>query len=128
MTIEEFREVLSTNIDFLKGKSDLECKALERIFALSDELLKTYGPTKPSYMTHLQLAELLSLGYGQVRDDSPAKDNLIMTSWTYFADNEDEEVPETVRIRQWGSDKWVEPTADVYEEFVQNLPYSEVRS
>ena len=74
-------------------------------------------PKKP--MTCRQLAELLAKGYGQTTyfyGDGTAR--LVGSSFEYEKDNEEDSISVMRKIRPWGSDEWLDPTVDIYEEFM----------
>lgn len=67
-------------------------------------------------MTNRQLAELMAKGYGELR----YRHNLLVkTHFRYDINNEDKPKNDVV-IRPWGSDEWLEPTVDIYEEFMNS--------
>lgn len=76
-------------------------------------------------MTCRQLSELLANGYGQhtylYKDETTSfiYSSIIYSSFDYNKDNENEPLSDKERIRPWGSDEWLEPTVDVYEEFMK---------
>lgn len=142
MTIVQFRNMLAQEIDELSCRESDALMPKERIkglqiaYNLAEKLYETYGGNpanvKQPYMTNRQLAEILAKSYGQVMflpyDDYNDENfsSSFETVWPYFDEKNDDdnrEVPENVRIRRWGSDNWVEPTVEVYEEFTQGLPY-----
>lgn len=75
-------------------------------------------------MTCRQLSELLANGYGQhtylYKDETTSfiYSSIIYSSFDYNKDNENKPLSDKERIRPWGSDEWLEPTVDVYEEFM----------
>ena len=79
--------------------------------------VKPEEPEEPKkLMTNRQLAELLAKGYGELR----YRHNLLVkTHFRYDINNEDKPKNDVV-IRPWGSDEWLEPTVDVYEEFMNS--------
>lgn len=84
---------------------------------LFDYRIKPDEPKKP--MTFRQLAELLAKGYGQTTyfySDGTAR--LVGSSFEYEKDNEEDSVSVMRKIRPWGSDEWLDPTVDIYEEFM----------
>lgn len=65
-------------------------------------------------MTYRQLAELMAKGYGEFR----LRHNLLVkTHFKYDINNEDKPKND-VLIRPRGSDEWLDPTVDIYEEFM----------
>lgn len=64
-------------------------------------------------MTYRQLAEWLAKGNGQYK--SSYKD-YFYTYTVYVCDKDDNILPDEILIRRWGSDKWIEPTIDVYND------------
>ena len=77
--------------------------------------------TEKKYMTSRQLAELLAKGYGQVKliNDEDDIETYIDTYWTYgYPEADDDDlVPNNVRIRKWGEDKWTEALLSIYTDF-----------
>jgi len=70
-------------------------------------------------MTCRQLAELMAKGYGQnayFYKDGTSR--IVDDSFEYEKDNEDKSVFSGRKIRAWGSDEWIEPTVDIYEEYI----------
>ena len=70
-------------------------------------------------MSNRQVSELLAKRYGEctfLYDDETI--SRIGTSLSYAKGNEDLPVHTNLRIRPWGSDEWLEPTVDIYEEYV----------
>lgn len=70
-------------------------------------------------MSYRQLAELMAKGYGQnayLYTDGTL--SIVDDSFEYQRDREDDSVHEDRKIRAWGSKEWIEPTVDVYEEYV----------
>lgn len=68
-------------------------------------------------MTHIQLLEWLSKGNG-IKGCIDSCDGTIpsaYTTHTFDLDYADDQVAQSIRIRSWGSDDWVEPTVDIYE-------------
>ena len=135
MTIKEYRQELSTQIERLSTDlknpiSKEQITGLRVAFNLSEKLYDTYGynSSNPTvlYMTNRQLAEVLAKGYGQVKILDSNDCSAIETVWAYFEEegaDDNDEVPDNVRIRRWGSDKWTSPTFEIYEDFTQSLPY-----
>ena len=62
-------------------------------------------------MTYRQLAEWLTKGNGQSKDEG----SWVYQYLAYKLIVENKPVDETVRIRRWDSDEWVKPTVDIYE-------------
>lgn len=100
-----------------KGKEDDYWKNVEHPdwnWIYVDYRVKPEEPKK--IMTYRQLAELLAKGYGELR----YRHNLLVkTHFRYDINNEDKPKNDVV-IRPWGSDEWLEPTVDIYEEFMNN--------
>lgn len=67
-------------------------------------------------MTYRQLAELMAKGYGEFRLRHSL---LVKTHFKYDINNEDKPKND-VLIRPWGSDEWLDPTVDIYEEFMNS--------
>lgn len=75
-------------------------------------------------MTYRQLSELMAKGYGEFR----LRHNLLVkTHFKYDINNEDKPKND-VLIRPWGSDEWLEPTVDIYEEYISkwNKAFKEI--
>lgn len=136
MTIKEYRQELSTQIERLSTDlknpiSREQITGLRVALNLSEKLYDTYsykGNNELKLMTNRQLAEVLAKGYGQVKmlELDPNDYSAIETAWIYFEEEGSDDngmVPDDVRIRRWGSDKWLEPTFEIYEDFTQSLPY-----
>ena len=66
---------------------------------------------EPVLMTYRQLAEWLTKGNGQSKDEG----SWVYQYLAYKLIVENKPVDETVRIRRWDSDEWVKPTVDIYE-------------
>ena len=64
-------------------------------------------------MTYRQLAEWLAKGNGQYLSNNEFVYDCI-NGYTIKFDNK--ELPEDYKIRKWGSDEWIEPTVDIYNE------------
>ena len=117
MTVSEYRQKLYDRIGQMGGGW---AEGLKEAFKLSEGLYDTYKEDAKvtSYMTNRELAEMLAKGYGQVHlagDD--CEDACFDTYWTYFDEEggrDYDEVPNNVRIRQWGSEVWTEPTTSLY--------------
>ena len=72
-------------------------------------------------MTCRQLAELLAKGYGEcIAFYYDGTSSLVCIKYDYFQNDEENTVKKEMRIRPWGSDEWLEPTVDIYEEFMNN--------
>ena len=137
MTISEYRQELSTQIERLSTDlknpiSREQITGLRVALNLSEKLYDTYsynGNNDLKLMTNRQLAEVLAKGYGQVYvlpTDQDGDYATFETHWTYFDEegsDDNDMVPDDVRIRRWGSDKWTLPTFETYEDFTQSLPY-----
>lgn len=87
-----------------------------------DYRVKPDEAKKPKkFMTCLQLAELLAKGYGQTayfyRDGTAGP---VGSSFEYEKDNEEDSISVMRKIRPWGSDEWLDPTVDIYEEFMNS--------
>ena len=140
MTIREYRQELSTQIERLSTDlknpiSREQITGLRVALNLSEKLYDTYsynGNNELKLMTNRQLAEVLAKGYGQVKLVSDEEDDCdefcssYETVWSYFEEegaDDNDMVPNNVRIRRWGSDKWILPIFEIYENFTQSLPY-----
>lgn len=73
-------------------------------------------------MTNRQLAEWLGKGKGQkayLKNKYAPEEGIdleyVLTCHEYDGIKDDEPCAETIRIRLWGSDEWVEPTLEIYE-------------
>lgn len=79
--------------------------------------VKPEEPEEPKkLMTNRQLAELLAKGYGQREGGS----KIISTTFSYEKGDEDDPVSVMRKIRPWGSNEWLDPTVDIYEEFMNS--------
>lgn len=134
MTIKEYRQELSTQIERLSTDlknpiSREQITGLRVALNLSEKLYDTYsynGNNDLKLMTNRQLAEILAKSYGQVKILDPNDCSAIETVWAYFEEegaDDNDMVPDNVRIRRWGSDEWSSPTFEIYEDFTQSLPY-----
>ncbi len=80
-------------------------------------------------MTCRQLAELLAKGYGEcIAFYYDGTSSLICIKYDYFQNDEENTVMKEMRIRPWGSDEWLEPTVDIYEEYISkwNKAFKEI--
>lgn len=68
---------------------------------------------KTRLMTYRELAEWLAKGNGQVKVGGEVH------IWFDYVDSTDD-IDVGYEIRRWGSDKWIKPIVDVYEEDVKN--------
>lgn len=66
-------------------------------------------------MTNRQLSELLQKGYGTWIDQNAL--SFVHAGYSYALSKENDIVTDKW-IRPWGSDEWIEPTVDIYEEFM----------
>jgi len=67
---------------------------------------------KPKRMTKRQLAEWCAKGNGQwVSSYNP---HTYLSHYSYSPSSEGEEVSDVIKIRLWSSNKWIEPTEDIY--------------
>lgn len=66
-------------------------------------------------MTNRQLSELIQKGYGIWSDQNAL--SFVHAGYSYALSKENDIVTDKC-IRPWGSDKWLEPTVDIYEEFM----------
>lgn len=62
-------------------------------------------------MTYRQISEWAGKQNGEIKTIN----DVVRCVFTYSAGTENEELPEGYKIRRWGSDEWIEPTANVYE-------------
>lgn len=67
------------------------------------------------FMTNRQLSELLQKGYGTWIDQNAL--SFVHAGYSYALSKENDIVTDKY-IRPWGSDEWIEPTVDIYEEFM----------
>ena len=108
---------------YVIGKLDLYKREIERLHGYHSAVINRQQEdieyrTKPEEpqsrrMTYRELAEWLSKGNGQykVHESSSYYNSLACCS------SEDcKEVPVDYKLRRWGSDEWIEPTVDVYEQ------------
>ncbi len=68
-------------------------------------------------MTYRQLAEWLAKGNGQCKTGYVACTQL---GYDCVDEKDTMEVRDEYKIRPWGSDEWIEPTVDVYNEEFQS--------
>lgn len=68
---------------------------------------------KSRRMTYRELAEWLAKGNGE---HTTTLSDEVVTRITYYKNSVNEEVIDVCKIRRWGSDEWIEPTVDVYEQ------------
>ncbi len=75
-------------------------------------------------MTCRQLAELMTKGYGEFR----YKHNFFVKTHFKYDINNENKTKDDVLIRAFGSDEWIEPTVDVYEEYISkwNRAFKEI--
>ena len=69
---------------------------------------------KTMRMTYRELAEWLAKGNGEFRPNQTS--GMAYTTSNYRYDCTPDIIPIDYKIRRWGSDEWIEPTVDVYEE------------
>lgn len=67
------------------------------------------------FMTNGQLSELLQKGYGTWSDKGTL--GYAHAGYSYSFDKEDDAVTDKW-IRPWGSKKWIEPTVDIYDDYI----------
>lgn len=67
-------------------------------------------------MTYRQFAEWLAKGNGQCRINGDERCTTSCTYVTYNSAQDSNECNEYYEIRRWGSDEWVKPTIDIYNE------------
>lgn len=75
-------------------------------------LLYPYEEPPKKRMTNRQLAEWLAKGNGQYTTESY---NRVYAAYDYSKVKENNKVDESIIIRPWDSEEWVEPTVDIYE-------------
>lgn len=75
-------------------------------------------------MTYRQLSELMAKGYGELR----YRHNLLVKTHFKYDVNNENKTKDDVLIRPWGSDEWLEPTVDIYEEYISkwNKAFKEI--
>lgn len=79
------------------------------------QFLYPYEEPSKQRMTNRQLAEWLSKGNGQWIDFSTL--NIASTVYAYeYLSNDNDEVPENIHIRPFGTSDWIEPTVDIFKE------------
>lgn len=94
-----------------------------------DYRIKPEEPEEPEepekLMTNRQLAELLQKGYGTWSDKGTL--GYAHSGYSFSFDKEDDAVTDKW-IRPWGSDEWLEPTVDIYEEYISkwNKAFKEI--
>lgn len=77
------------------------------------QFLYPYEEPPKKRMTYRQFAEWLMKGNGEyVEGDEYLYAHL---EFAYSIKSADEELKDSVKIRTWDSDEWVEPTLDIYE-------------
>ena len=87
-------------------------------WSLYDYRVKPEEPEEPKkLMTNGQLGELLQKGYGTWSDKGTL--GYAHSGYSFSFDKEDDAVTDKW-IRPWGSKEWIEPTVDIYEEFMNN--------
>lgn len=67
------------------------------------------------FMTNGQLSELLQKGYGTWSDKGTL--GYAHAGYSYSFDKEDDAVTDKW-IRPWGSKEWIEPTMDIYDDYI----------
>lgn len=109
------QRVEEDSIDFISTLTQINTNGFHvfRINEGSWEFLYPYEEPPKQRMTCRQLAEWLAKGNGEYTDSS----NIVISylTYTYLVENGDKEVAGGVKIRTWDSEKWIEPTVDVYE-------------
>ena len=68
-------------------------------------------------MTNRQLSELIQKGYGTWVDQNAL--SFVHAGYSYALSKENDIVTDKC-IRPWGSDKWLEPTVDIYKAFINS--------
>ncbi len=131
-TIEEKLEIMKAylegkTIQLDNGNEWEDIKNPSWAWEYCDYRVKPDEPKK--LMTCRQLAELLAKGYGQTTyfySDGTAR--LVGSSFEYEKDNEEDSISVMRKIRPWGSDEWLEPTVDIYEEYISkwNKAFKEI--
>ena len=76
-------------------------------------------------MTYGQLSELMQKGYGVWHEKGPLR---YAHSGNSFAFSEENMLAFNALIRPWGSKDWIEPTVDIYEEYISkwNRAFKEI--
>lgn len=69
------------------------------------------------FMTNGQLSELLQKGYGTWTWSDKSIISYAHAGYSYSFDKEDDVVTDKW-IRPWGSKKWIEPTLDIYDDYI----------
>ena len=87
-----------------KGNSCFNCKPLQ-------DFIKNIKFTRR--MTNKELSEYLAKGNGEMKIDYFSFTPTVYTYHSYLEGTENEEVGSSVRIRDFGSDEWREPTIEV---------------
>ena len=70
--------------------------------------------SKSSRMTYRELSEWLAKGHGQYRAGSEV--TMSYPFFVYAFEDDTAEVSEDYLVRRWGSDAWIKPTIEVYEQ------------
>lgn len=78
------------------------------------EYIYPYEEPPKQRMTYRQLAEWLAKGNGEYID-SPKQYCLPMCTTSYSEERRNEPVFQSLFIRTWDSEEWIEPTVDIYE-------------
>lgn len=73
---------------------------------------------EPKRMTNKQLAEWLARGNGQV---DRWEYTHIHADYGFLKGEDDDEVPDDVKVRPWGSEEWIVPTLEIYERDCKNI-------
>lgn len=76
------------------------------------QFIYPYEEPPKQRMTCRQFAEWLAKGNGQWKWNNTTQ---CYTEYSYPAENDCDEVSESILIRPWDSEEWVEPTVDIYE-------------
>lgn len=76
------------------------------------EYIYPYEEPPKKRMTNRQLSKWISKGHGEYSIVSYSQAYLL---FSYVKGSENEEVDESIIIRTWDSDEWIEPTVDIYE-------------
>lgn len=82
------------------------------------ELLYPCEEPPKKLMTNYQLMEWLAKGNGQL---SNIEWEYVCAYHDYDKMFDEDEVSDSFRIHPWNSDKWVEPTLDIYERDCKNI-------
>lgn len=109
-----------------KGRHSDEWTDIPQRLSFSKESDYRIKPDEPrKLMTYGQLSELMQKGYGVWHEKGPLR---YARSGNSFAFGEENMLAINALIRPWGSKDWIEPTVDIYEEYISkwNKAFKEI--